>query len=92
LIERLTNNWTTLYQLAQLPPAQLEEVSQDERFCPTMTAVELRSIQSEPDPDPVTFANKDIFIDVTDVKDLVLLFDKLDELKDEIGIRYGIPL
>ena len=52
-----------------------------------MTAAELRSIQSEPDPDPVSFAN-DIFIDVTDVKDLGLLFEKLDELKDELGMRY----
>jgi hypothetical protein len=52
-----------------------------------MTAADLRSIQSEPDPDPVSFA-KDIFIDVSEVKDLVLLFEKLDELKDELGIRY----
>jgi hypothetical protein len=87
LIERLPSNWTTLYRLAQLPPAQLESASADDRFCATMTAADLRSIQSEPDPDPVSFA-KDIFIDVSEVKDLVLLFEKLDELKDELGIQY----
>jgi hypothetical protein len=87
LIERLPNNWTTLYQLAQLPPAQLEEVSQDDRFCSIMTAKDLRSIQSEPIPNPVSFT-KDIFIDVSEVKDLVLLFEKLDELKDDLGIQY----
>lgn len=58
-IDRIPSNWTTLYDLAKLPPEKFEQVAKDSRFGQMMTAddIELiiagdeqsKNIRSKPD-------------------------------------------
>jgi hypothetical protein len=43
-VHRLPNSWTTLWELAKLDPDQFDQVTEDSRFAPAMTAAELDDI------------------------------------------------
>lgn len=89
ILNRLPSSWTTLYQLAKLPPYQLEQIAKDERFGPNTTAVQLQSILSGRSFQAKSNNFKrDIHIDVTQVGDLTSLFVRLDELASDLAIDY----
>ena len=90
-VERMPNNWTTVYKLAKLEKGAFDRVANDNRFTPTMTASDVHTIVGGSS----TAKNehwRDLMIDLSgfDRVTMIAVCKKIKDLKQEFGFKFKV--
>jgi hypothetical protein len=91
-VERLPNNWTTVYKLAKLEKNVFDQVANDNRFSPMMTSSEIDRIVGGSSPTQIEHLSRDVTIDLSgyEANEKTEFCLKVGELVKEYGFKMKI--
>jgi hypothetical protein len=89
LVEKLPNNWTTLYQLAKLEDDQFNQLTQNLKFGPFLTASELTEMLSPPSTKPKKSSANNAVIDFEGLgpNEVAQAYARLKQMEREFGLK-----
>jgi hypothetical protein len=90
-VERMPNNWTTVYKLAKLEKGAFDRVANDNRFTPMMTASEVDAIVGGSST-PKNEHCRDLMIDLGgfDKVTMIAVCKRIKDLKQEFGFEFKV--